>query len=110
MPDRLAHSLGGRRASDGHRFPRLKEWWDHWGALVTGGWMLFVSTGLLVLGVLVYIAKTNEDKILRNASVQAHVACLRGKEFGPASVKLYRPVVTPSQLHDLRKLIPTRCP
>lgn len=94
-----------RRAEDHGLRARVRAFWDRWGQLITGIWLIMVSTGLILIAIQFYSGKSATD-------TAARVACDRGRKFGPPLADYYarENVFTQEQLAEFRALIPTKCP
>lgn len=96
-----------RRATD-RLHPRLlalHRWWENWGQLLSGIWLIIVSI-VLASAVIIYAVDSHDSAIALKAS------CIRTKKFGPALAVAYAKyhILTAEQLVEYRKTIPTKCP
>lgn len=100
-----ARHVPTRRKADKGTAGRVRSWWDEWGQLVMGVWLLAVSAVVLWVAV-------NFWQSQRDTAQAARVSCQRAAEFGPGVADDYerRGVFTAKQLASYRASIPRVCP
>lgn len=94
-----------RRAGDDTAKGRLVAWWRRWGQLITGVWLMLVSTILTVLALGFYQQKSDTANAAR-------ISCQRSKALGPKLADYYArdPAFPQDVLKLYRRTIPHVCP
>jgi hypothetical protein len=84
---------------------RVAQFWERWGQLITGVWLISISTVLVIVAVSFYASQSDTTQA-------AKLACLRSQKFGPPFVDgLERNhIVPPKVIRFYRASIPTKCP
>lgn len=100
-----ARRIPTRRASDKGILGRVRAWWDEWGQLLMGAWLLVVSAVVLWVAVSFYQSQ-------RDTAQAAKVACQRSKKLGPQIADYYArdPAFPQDVLVLYRRTIPKTCP
>jgi hypothetical protein len=103
-PDRTVFRHPSQREADRGRLGRALGWYQRWGLLLTGLWLIGVSLAVLVVAVAFVRSQQTTER-------NARVACVRGMQIGPWIVKDYeqRQALPSSVLEQYRKLIPKTC-
>jgi hypothetical protein len=94
-----------RRAADRGHLQSLRVWWERWGDLILGAWLICVSIVLLVVAI--------QFKQSQHATAQAaKTACVRSQQFGPRLVAFleHGGVFTHTEAQAYRASIPKTCP
>lgn len=106
----------GRRAGDQHTGVRvtLLTWNARWGSvlsLVSGIGVMLISAGLVGLAIFVYANENNRRLMNSRAARQAHVNCVRTRQFAPAiaAALLRMHALTPAQGRAYVATIPKSC-
>lgn len=94
-----------RRESDQRLVGRTLAWWRRWWQLITGIWLIAVSTGLFVLGLAFYQSQSQTEQAAR-------VSCERTVMFGPELAEFYarEHVFSPEKQRQVLATIPKSCP
>lgn len=102
---RSAERHPGERLDDQGRKARLRAFWQRWGQLITGVWLIVVSLSILAVALVV-----RNEQSARDAS--SRVQCERTMLFGPPLADyLEREGVLSIELaRKYRETIPSRCP
>jgi hypothetical protein len=109
VPD--APDLPRRRVNDQPRTRRRRMldgflgFWERWGQLITGLWLIGVSTVLVIVAASFYASQSDTARA-------AKLACVRSQKFGPPFVDgLERHhIVPPRVIAFYRSSIPKTCP
>jgi hypothetical protein len=109
VPD--APDLPRRRANDQPRTRRRQlldgflGFWERWGQLITGLWLIAVSTVITVVAIQFHGSQSDTARA-------AKLACVRSQKFGPPFVDGLEQhhIVPPKVIRFYRASIPTSCP
>lgn len=101
-----------RRRVDHGPFSGVRAWWERWGDLATGLWLVGVTVVLVWVAVGFYQSQRRQERDSAVAAYQSTLSCRRSRAFGPPLADAYGRfrILNTEQLENYRATIPEKCP